>query len=610
VKAIPAQATCSAPATSELDGIVADGPAEPNAVVTVVRLGGGHDREALVRLFEEPAGTDIHQSIRIRLVNAISSGESINLGYASSGSLPATVPMVAYPKPIPPGGVEPATPVIPSYGPVDAQGYLNASELQLSFGVVVDGDNDALFTIVTPAFVDTQSAFAIGDSFDATHPLRGLLCEDAATGGGDAGSVLASCTLSPVPDIVVDTFNVSLNGADSPFNDQRPQAIADGIAKRTSDLMCVLEALPNSTRDAIVKAAAPHFPYAYFVTTDPDTPATDATNAAGQVPPAPTGPPCAGVDPTAVSNIFQCTTAKCATPPDATGHIQTANCLSRACLFDYAALYQTGPQNNACFDCIIYYVTTDASMAHAQQACTMDPRPPLAFDGMNGTLMLSRYPLSGMKAYVLPATGYRRVWLSAEVQLGHQSLDFYCGYSSSSIIDSQLPYTGNYGKDGPSENGWEDEQDLQISKIVPWIQKTSSASGNRAILAGDWHSTIEVMDAQGGVVLGSLAPEVIHALDKTYGGPFTRADPAGYTPFCTYCPAPQNAYNTGGITPEDFTPTFLLGFPPGSTTYESYWATENVVTVTAVPYLPAPPGGKGPLSEYYGRSVHLVRPSR
>jgi hypothetical protein len=297
-----------------------------------------------------------------------------------------------------------------------------------------------------------------------------------------------------------------------------------------------------------------------------------------------------------------------------TGSIQTTSCLKAACIFPYAELYRQGAQENACFDCIIYNLSAEASVAQTQQACTADKRAPFAFDGMNGSLILSHYPLANTKAYILPGTGYRRVGLYAEVQPpGSQNLDFFCTQLISPLIDAELPYTGQYGKDatlsdGGTENGWEDEQTLQIAKLVTWILATNKATGNPTIVAGDWHATVGVTDAMGNVILGDLAPEVIRALDSAYGGPFTRADPEGLTPSCDYCPAPTNLYNSGS-TPETFESLFLAGFPKGSATDDTLWATDNTVPLTSIPH-EAAPGPKGPLSAYFGRSVHLLKPSK
>ncbi len=520
--------------------------------------------------------------------------------------------MDEYPKPIRPGGVEPATTPIPALGPVDQDGYLQGnSSNSWNYGIVLEGSLQASFVVTTTLNGSTSSVYAIGSSSDATHPLRGLICPEDVGGTAGGSDLLARCSLSLPPSLVVDTFNAALYGANAPFNDQRRPWVSKTIAERTSDLMCVIEADWDSDKEAIAAAASGHFPYAYYVSTDLDTKPTDPTDAR----PPPSSAPCAGIDPETLSNIFQCTAQKCATPPDMTGHIETTNCLQPSCLFQYGTLYRAGFQQDACFDCLIYYTSGESSLEHVQQECTTDVRAPFAYDGANGTLMLSHYPLTAQQALILPGTGYRRVALYAQAVVGAQHIDFYCAQLISPIIDSELPYTGSYGMDstspdgGVGENGWEDEQYLQAGKVVDWIRKTSGATGNPVVIAGDWHATDDVTDAGGNLIIGSQSPEVLKLLDRKQGGAFDRAEPSGFQPRCTYCPAPENVLNTSLIQPEDFTPTFLMSFPPSSVTDDVLWGTQNVVPLTSILYLPAPSGGMGPPSTYYGRSVHLIRPT-
>lgn len=603
VKAIAAGALCDAPATSELDGVAATvaGP-----VVTLIRYGGGHDREAIVALPEEATG-NTELALRIRTVNALGSGESIFLGFASSPTLPATVDSPILRTAIRPGAAEPmtSTPI----GPIDASGYLQLVPSSFNFGVQLAGNPNAIFTFATQG-QDTETAIAVGDSTDPAHLPQGLVCDEAA----QSDSIFEVCALSSPAELLVDTFNIALYGAEAPFNDQRRSSIYQAIAARNSDLMCVLEADLASDKAGLAKAAAGQFPYAYSIETNLDTVATDPTNAEGLVPPPPQTAPCAGVDPSIVSSIFQCVAQNCATPADMTGTIQTTACLSHACLEPFLGVF--GP-HDACFDCIAAYLSGQSTVEHVQQECTTDTRAPFAYDGANGTLILSHHPLSHTQAFIFPGTLYRRVALYAQVQLGSQNVDFYCAQLISPLIDPSLPYTGVYGMDatlpdGAIENGYADEQLLQVGKLVPWIQKTSAASGNPAIIAGDWHASLGVSGTgpDGGVaqILVPASLGVVAALDHAMGGAFVRADPPAYQPGCDYCPAPQNVLNVGGVQPEDYTSTFLRGFPGGAALEESFWGTQNTVTLTSIPYEPAPAGGLGPISPYYPRAVKIKRP--
>jgi hypothetical protein len=614
VETVPAGSSCDPTgATSQTMGVVVGDSTAGAPVVTLVRYGGGSNSESIAALPEEPPGSTtitLSGAYGLRLVNAVSSGQSINVGYPSPTSLPASVAMTILPQAILPGGVEPPASNVLSFQSVDAEGYSPLPpNAKIAFGVVLQGGTAAQFTFNTPGEQDIQTVFAIGDSGDKSHPIRGLQCEDSADAPGNT-PLLASCALTTLPSLAVDTFNTALYGADAPFNDERKQAVYGAIAARQSDLMCVIESAIDYK--AIVANATTNLPYSYYLVTDLDTQPTDPTDKMGNTPSPPTAPPCAGVDPSIVQSIYQCTAQQCTSSGDSGGSVSAINCLSAACADSYTQLYFQSPQDDACVDCIIYYTTSELPLSVGQTACTTDSRQPFAYQGMNATLMLSRYPLANTQAYILPSTGFRRVILYAQVMLeDNQTVDFFCGHLVSPLIDADLPYVGNYGTDiAGQENGWEDEQDLQARRAVAWIRATAK---HPAIIAGDWHATSQVTEPgpEGGttVVLDPLSVEVMKLFDQSLGGAFVRAEPSPYQPVCQYCPAPQNIYNAGsGVLPEDFTQTFLEGFAADATVEDSLWGQGNTVTLTPIPYEPAPTPPLGPLSQYWGRLVRVLRP--
>ena len=617
VEAVPVGSSCDVAATSQAMGVAVGDSTARAPVVTLVRYGGGTNPEHIAALSEEPPGsitTSGPYSYALRLVNAVSSGQAISAGFAASKSLPTTIPLLLLPEAIAPGGVEPPSNVVPGFRAFDAQGYSDPPPSEVTFAVVLQSQHNALFTFQTSGDPDVQTLFAIGDSGDDAHPIRGLLCEDATSsesgdaGGGGGTGILAACTLSDLPSLAVDTFNTGLYGGQAAFNDERRSAVYDAIAGRPSDLMCLIETSLDA--DAIVQHASGTFPYSYFVRTDLDTQPTDPTDAEGNTPPPPTGPPCAGIDPSIVSSIYQCSAQNCTNTGDLNGYVATTNCLSASCAGPITQLYYQGQQQDACVDCIIYYANAELPLSTGLKACTSDPRQPFSSNGMNATLMLSRYPLINTQAFILPGTGFRRVVLYAQVKLEDQVVDFFCGHFVSPLIDGVIPYVGNYGVDIPNqENGWEDEQILQARKIVPWIKATTTYP---AIIAGDWHATALVTgtSADGGTttVLADQSRAVMQLFDQSLGGAFLRAEPDGYKATCEYCPSPQNVYNVGsGVLPEDFTPTFLKGFPPGATVEDSLWGMNNTVPLTSIPDEPAP-APFGPISIYYGRLLRVLRP--
>jgi hypothetical protein len=231
-------------------------------------------------------------------------------------------------------------------------------------------------------------------------------------------------------------------------------------------------------------------------------------------------------------------------------------------------------------------------------------------------MIVSHYPLLNTRAYQLPSTGWRRAVLYAEVQLENQVVDFYCGQLTDQNVGPSLSYSGNYGMDGTTltlpdggqyvASGWEIEQGLQVRRAVQFIRANSAATGRPAIIAGDWHSSVLVVDADGGVVTQDISPEVLAQLDQSLGGAFVKAEPAGFPGECTWCPAPQNPYNAGGPS-ADFDTPFVYGFPPSSTTDDEVWGT-NLIPIAGDQDEPPPAGGMGPPSFFFAKQVRIIRP--
>jgi hypothetical protein len=643
VKAIPAGQTCAANATSEVDQVIVGDLVNSGApVVTIMRYGGGSSAESLSALPEEPNAKSLSgQKSYYRLVNATSGGKSIDMGQpatvtANNGaSLPNTVTTPLYlPLPVPPGGVEP-TGTDGNQLPIDASGYAQFIPARFNFAIAFDGDPKAIaiFQSNQSTDGDVASLYVIGDPTNNTFPVVGFYCEDLVSAGslaGDAGAagqdggltsqdygLLAQCTQTKLPLLSIDSINVGLYGANAPFlSDRQPQIYKAIAARLQTDMMCIFEADDTLDRTQIIANAQGQFPYSYTITTDEGT---QPTNPADQRP-LPSTPPCSGVD---ISAAINCVNQNCSTvpnDPNMSGTLnETTNCIASQCAGPFVGFRSS----TACFDCVLYKLSALETIASTNSDCTTDDHQAFAFGGETPVMMLSKYPFvpNSTQAYILPATGYRRAVLKAQVKLEDQVIDFFCAQVISPLIDGQLPYSGNFGKDNAStgENGWEDEQDLQTQEAVQWIKSQADADGNPAIIGGDWHSTSPCGSylSDGGVFptppacpqsgLAPLSPEVIQAVDKRFGGPFDRADPAGWVESCDNCPS--NVYNSASQAPQEYLPTFLYNFPASSTVAETIFWTDNSVTgIAGNSYSPAPPGGAGPLTVFYPHNVQVLRP--
>jgi hypothetical protein len=625
----------------------------------LMRWGGGTAQaEEIAALPEEPASNLVgNASSLIRAINALSDNVSVLLGEGAAPSLPTTAADILNTAPIAPGSTLPASP--DQLGKVDSYGYQNfiPASLNLVFTKAGDTSQSAL-TLQTTANSQVISTFLIvGDPGDVTnaHPVRGLYCEDKDTlaaggsgttvGDGGAGSLnslddslLADCSFSPLPVLSFDIANLSLYGANAPFESSRQQVI-DGIngftspvGARTSAFMCILEADRGSDKTNIINAAGTgpngsgSFPYSYFASS---TIATQPTLPADQKP-TPQYAPCGGsVSQTTVTDLFNCVEGSCDTLGNDVGTgagvlSGGTQCFSNGpCFIDFAHLYTNlhGPprtgepiQNDSCFDCLIYDMTSDQTYATVQTECNDDVQP-FAFDGQTPGMILSKYPIVSSLVYYLPVTGYRRAVLKVQAQLEDQKLDFFCAQLTSPFVDGDLPYVGNFGSDaledgGTTGNGWEQEQDLQATEAVTWITQQIQADGVAAIVATDLHSSpgaSQGTDDGGGIVTASQSPEVLATFNGGQG--FVPAIPNGFTETCDYCPAPENPYN-GDALPYELMHAWTVGFPPNAIQTESNWGNDNSqVQLTATAGQTLPPGGTGPLFEYYAHNYTVIRPT-
>ncbi len=219
-------------------------------------------------------------------------------------------------------------------------------------------------------------------------------------------------------------------------------------------------------------------------------------------------------------------------------------------------------------------------------------------------LILSEYPLLESDAYILPSTNYREGVLFSRVQLGCNSVDFYCGSFSSPLIAQDLPYTGNYGAGGnpnsEAEGGaYANEQLLQAQRLVEWVQQKSGTS-HHAIIVGDWRSSPSAADG----VLQALAPETLNLLSSAPG--WTAISAPQWTPQCTYCPQNVNPLNVGAMVGYFMTQPFLYNWPQGSAGVQQ----ESLVFTQPNPAVTfGDAGAAAPVSTDFGLSFEVVNPA-
>jgi endonuclease/exonuclease/phosphatase family metal-dependent hydrolase len=335
-------------------------------------------------------------------------------------------------------------------------------------------------------------------------------------------------------DVVIDTFNVALAGAFIPFEAERRQPIIDAIAANDSDIICLQEVFAQADKDLIQEAAAAAataakgYPHSAFFLNTLDTPIEDDTDQQGEVPPPPTTAPCEGEPLTSQLNAgVDCLEQKCRTED---GRTTSAACAEENCLVEVLNLI-TAPAPQRCYACLVTQLPTEL-LEDIRSRCPTVVNQELSFQGQNGVMMLSRYPLKNKEELVIPGTWTRRTILSVTAELPNGAeLDVYCNHLTPIFVSTALvntfPYTGQYGDGTTNPSAWQAEQELQAQKLIDYVNKTG---GSRpAVILGDLNTGHAFPDQE----IVAEGEETLILLESAFEPAYT----ADYlkAPLCTFC---------------------------------------------------------------------------
>jgi hypothetical protein len=437
-------------------------------------------------------------------------------------------------------------------------------------------------------------------------------------GGPGSGMCQSGTCFGPGGELAarIETYNLALAGAFIPYEQERRVALPQAIATAQSDILCLQEVWDETDKDAIRAAALANFPYIVWLLDDLDTPLDDATDQNGVVPPPYTTVPCpdsvevqpgitiadqmdAAID--CVRDGQDLSGNFCSTIPGSDlGRTTSIDCAIEACLLDVGDLLFGTPQQQRCYACLATQLPTD-TFGTIRGRCPTVINQDLAFQGQNGVMILSRYPLSNAVNWVIPGTWNRRVILSATAELPNGSdLDVFCNHLTPIFAGASagFPYTGQYGDGLPDAAGWEAEQFLQAEKLIAHVQNVSGAIP--AVILGDLNAgrayIVDVNDPDTWI-FGEGTPTL-----DLLEGTFTPAYTPSYTPLCTFC-------QENPVAGVERTETVWIDH------IQMYNLPAAAVTATERTFdqavLPVPDGNGGtmniPLSDHYGmRSVIVV----
>ncbi|HEX3343537.1 MAG TPA: hypothetical protein VHS09_03145 [Polyangiaceae bacterium] len=618
VKMIAGGSTCGAGALGEGDGLTL----ATNAVTTLALLGGNGVGETVVAMPEADSLATSGQ--RFRVVHAAPGTGALDMGIAATAALPTTLTSEIFSAPIPYGGPIPAgTTSDFAIATLQDDGYLQLFTGAFIVGASLDGDasKKAVFVYQFLSGTATYSMYVIGIPGNDQYPLRALVCQEDVKPDGTPTNpgktpFTINCVQSPLSTLSVDIFNTGLYGPNSPDFALREGVIPTAIAARDADVMCVVEVDEDLDKNNILQKATSTMggtgPYAnvYLPTANVSTPFTNPKDQNGNVPPPPTAPPCSGVDQATVDAAIQCAEQNCSTTAgDPNGKLLgSSDCLVDNCAAPFLDVQSAGV---ACYDCLVVYTVSDTSWSTSENNCTTDTRPPLGFSGAQNSMILSKYPLLNTDTLVLPSTDYRRTVLYAQVQLEDQTVDFYCGFLTTTLNADALPYVGSYGNGATdSLTAWQNEQAYQAQQLVAYVQQKSGASNppNPAVVVGDWRSSqpaaTGAMGPPGTSLPNALSNQTMDFFQKQSGWIFAVDQSTGtsWGPQCNFCPASENPYN---LTDSYFVVQPMLVDWPGDVTHAT--TSEQLLYTTGVVNLGGD-GGLGPPSPYYGLNFRVLRP--
>jgi endonuclease/exonuclease/phosphatase family metal-dependent hydrolase len=317
--------------------------------------------------------------------------------------------------------------------------------------------------------------------------------------------------------------------------EDRATPIAEAINRSDVDVLCVQRAWLGHKSKLIERLRA-RFPYAIVSPTTATTPPTDPRDQNGNIPPAPTAPPCA--DPKATAALepaIKCLVDNCArTPGDANSPVKDAQCPQSFCT---AELLQLSNSARTCFLCGRIGLE-ERTIASTRDWCMTDVNAGWGRGGDHGAALFSRLPFSESELHVLPSTWLKSVVLRGAIRLSNgATVDTYCTQLGTAREGGLTdPYAGHYGKGESDIDGWRNEQMLQAERLVTFVR-----SRNRpAVVLGDFQTSPE------------LPPVTQNRYQATYtflAQNLTQLDPA---PKCTWCP------EHGGWWTNDDPPTRTL----------------------------------------------------
>lgn len=313
--------------------------------------------------------------------------------------------------------------------------------------------------------------------------------------------VARDSTTSSVEGTVLKTVTVNWGIAPGVVDLATPRipAMAEEVSKmRGRDVLCFEELWPLEAKQAAIKALGSDM-HTFYVETRGENQQYGVNVCT----------------PSQIQDSAACARKKCANLPTEEQTI----CVHKACRDDLVNLYIQGGAK--CVICMV--ASVGHSIEEVVNNCEQsDPQTPIAgvsraFDGQNGVLLASRWPLKNTEALRLQASFSNRVALFATIEIeGNEPIEVACAHIST---------RNEISPDNPKFANWNEEMNSQIDVISTRLKQR----------AGD-RPSLFLGDMNAGPVLGEMITEYTpkvwsHIRELGFYSPAVDADP----PFCTIC---------------------------------------------------------------------------
>ncbi len=306
----------------------------------------------------------------------------------------------------------------------------------------------------------------------------------------------------PGPVLETMTWNVGLAPGVVPYATPRVKPVAEELAKfRDVGVICLQEVWTQEARDAIVASLALPEERVYYVDTRGQGDSLGGVNVcrAGQL-----------------DALESCAKDACGGLPEE----EHAHCTLDACGDEIVSLYMRGGED--CLNCLVSSV--GRSIDDTVRTCsTPGQGVSHSYDGQNGVMLISRWPLVNRESILLPSSIANRAALFATIELeGREPVELACTHVSTW---NRLP-PSHRGPDGRKMfSDWDEEMIAQIEIISKKMKER--AQGRPQIFLADVNAGPEIAS--------DIKEDMPKVWSRLLRLGFTSPAAAAERPYCSVC---------------------------------------------------------------------------